>query len=61
MMQIWFVSGDDVVPYKFGDKSSRALSSSGFQDVTFKSYNGYVVGDSWQQKQLLIFINREQS
>ncbi|KAH7512524.1 hypothetical protein FEM48_Zijuj12G0099700 [Ziziphus jujuba var. spinosa] len=32
--------GDDVVVYKFGEKSSRALSSTGFQDVTFKSYNG---------------------
>ncbi|KAK8581718.1 hypothetical protein V6N13_144728 [Hibiscus sabdariffa] len=31
---------DDVVPYKFGEKSSRALSSNGFQDTTFKSYNG---------------------
>ncbi|XP_041007922.1 acyl-protein thioesterase 1-like isoform X3 [Juglans microcarpa x Juglans regia] len=32
--------GDDVVPYKFGEKSSESLSSCGFQDVTFKSYNG---------------------
>ncbi|KAK9268547.1 hypothetical protein L1049_000301 [Liquidambar formosana] len=32
--------GDDVVPYKFGEKSSQKLSSTGFQDVTFKSYNG---------------------
>lgn len=32
--------GDDVVPYKFGEKSSRALSATGFQDMTFKSYNG---------------------
>ncbi|XWS26953.1 hypothetical protein CRYUN_Cryun26dG0074600 [Craigia yunnanensis] len=32
--------GDDVVSYKFGEKSSRALSSNGFQDMTFKSYNG---------------------
>ncbi|KAK4344228.1 hypothetical protein RND71_037322 [Anisodus tanguticus] len=30
--------GDDVVPYKFGDKSSQKLRSCGFQDVTFKSY-----------------------
>ncbi|KAK8543486.1 hypothetical protein V6N13_076295 [Hibiscus sabdariffa] len=28
---------DDVVPYKFGEKSSQALSSNGFQDMTFKS------------------------
>ena len=32
--------GDDVVPYKFGEKSSRALTSKGFKDMTFKSYNG---------------------
>lgn len=33
---------DDVVQYKFGEKSSKALASSGFVDVTFKSYAGYV-------------------
>ncbi|XWS71967.1 hypothetical protein CRYUN_Cryun02cG0000100 [Craigia yunnanensis] len=32
--------GDDVVPYKFGEKSSRTLSLNGFQDMSFKSYNG---------------------
>ncbi|XP_022961061.1 acyl-protein thioesterase 2-like [Cucurbita moschata] len=31
---------DDVVLYKFGEKSSQALHSVGFQDVIFKSYNG---------------------
>lgn len=31
---------DDVVLYKYGEKSSRALTSTGFQDVTFKSYTG---------------------
>lgn len=31
---------DEVVLYKFGEKSSTALGSAGFQDVTFKSYNG---------------------
>ncbi|XP_057537839.1 uncharacterized protein LOC130815394 isoform X2 [Amaranthus tricolor] len=30
---------DDVVQYNFGEKSSKALSSNGF-DVTFKSYAG---------------------
>ncbi|KAM1046746.1 hypothetical protein ACFX2I_026138 [Malus domestica] len=30
---------DDVVSYKFGEKSSQSLRSNGFQDVTFKSYN----------------------
>ena len=32
-------NGDEVVPYKFGEKSSRSLTSAGFQDATFKSYN----------------------
>ncbi|XP_065850186.1 uncharacterized protein [Euphorbia lathyris] len=32
--------GDDVVPYKYGEKSSQVLGSTGFQDVTFKAYNG---------------------
>lgn len=36
------ITGDDVVPYKFGEKSSRVLVSTGFQDATFKAYNGYV-------------------
>ncbi|KAL9242416.1 hypothetical protein vseg_016411 [Gypsophila vaccaria] len=31
---------DDVVPHKFGEKSSKTLVSSGFGDVTFKSYEG---------------------
>ncbi|CAK7334776.1 unnamed protein product [Dovyalis caffra] len=33
-------SCDDVVPYKFGEKSSSVLSSTGFQDATFKVFNG---------------------
>ncbi|XP_047325923.1 acyl-protein thioesterase 2 isoform X2 [Impatiens glandulifera] len=32
--------GDDVVPFKFGEKSAHAMSSLGFQKATFKSYNG---------------------
>lgn len=40
---IWFIAGDDVVPYKFGEKSSQALSSTGYQNVAFKAYNGYVI------------------
>lgn len=39
-MYVYTISGDDVVPYKFGEKSSKCLSSNGFQDVTFKAYNG---------------------
>ena len=49
---------DDVVQYKFGEKSLVSLLSSGFSDVTFKSYNGYIEKDS-QQKYLLILINQE--
>ncbi|CAI0389594.1 unnamed protein product [Linum tenue] len=30
---------DDVVSHKYGEKSSRVLTSLGFKDVTFKSYN----------------------
>ncbi|KAM7509420.1 hypothetical protein LguiA_019873 [Lonicera macranthoides] len=30
--------GDDVVRFKFGEKSAQKLSSSGFNDVTFKDY-----------------------
>ncbi|KAG5408752.1 hypothetical protein IGI04_005071 [Brassica rapa subsp. trilocularis] len=32
--------GDDVVPYKFGEKSSEALISHGFKKTTFKAYSG---------------------
>ncbi|KAJ4910795.1 putative receptor-like protein kinase [Raphanus sativus] len=32
--------GDDVVPYKFGEKSSQALISHGFKKTTFKAYTG---------------------
>lgn len=36
---VWF-PGDDVVPYKFGEKSSQALISHGFKKTTFKAYTG---------------------
>lgn len=32
--------GDGVVPHVYGVKSSHVLNSTGFRDVTFKSYNG---------------------
>ncbi|KAL8233353.1 hypothetical protein R6Q59_019453 [Mikania micrantha] len=32
--------GDEVVPYSFGERSSQILSSAGFRNVTFKSYQG---------------------
>ncbi|KAM7267116.1 hypothetical protein ACFE04_009282 [Oxalis oulophora] len=31
--------GDDVVPYRWGEKSSQKLKENGFQNMTFKSYN----------------------
>lgn len=33
-------SGDDVVAHKHGEKSAQALSSAGFRNLTFRSYNG---------------------
>lgn len=36
------VSGDDVVAYQHGEKSARILSSSGFQNLTFRNYQGYL-------------------
>ncbi|GFY99789.1 alpha/beta-Hydrolases superfamily protein [Actinidia rufa] len=32
--------GDEVVPFEFDEKSSHAMRSSGFRDVTFKAYDG---------------------
>lgn len=56
LYQIWFDAGDDVVPYKFGEKSSQALSATGFQDVTFKSYNGYVVCDFVEKWLIMVLL-----
>ncbi|CAN0877623.1 Acyl-protein thioesterase 2 [Linum grandiflorum] len=33
-------SGDDVVAHKHGEKSARTLSSVGFQNLGFRTYNG---------------------
>ncbi|KAF8011680.1 hypothetical protein BT93_J2074 [Corymbia citriodora subsp. variegata] len=33
-------TSDDVVPFNFGERSSRYLSSAGFRYVSFKSYDG---------------------
>ncbi|XAR70950.1 Lysophospholipase [Bertholletia excelsa] len=32
--------GDDVVAYDHGEKSAQTLSSAGFQNLTFRTYNG---------------------
>ncbi|RVX11031.1 hypothetical protein CK203_013302 [Vitis vinifera] len=38
---LWVLfDGDDVVPFKFGEKSSKALTSAGFRDLMFKEYDG---------------------
>jgi len=31
-----------VVAHKHGEKSAQALSSAGFRNLTFRSYNGYI-------------------
>ncbi|KAF7123761.1 hypothetical protein RHSIM_Rhsim12G0193600 [Rhododendron simsii] len=33
-------NSDDVVPYKFGEKSTQFLGSAGFRYVSFKTYDG---------------------
>lgn len=37
------IAGDDVVAYKFGEKSAEKLTSTGFRDVTFKSYPTWAI------------------
>ena len=37
------VAGDDVVAYKHGEKSAQTLSAAGFRNLTFRTYNGYLV------------------
>ena len=51
----WYV-GDDVVRFKFGEKSAQKLSSSGFIDVTFKEYTAYVIFSCLQSLSLSIYI-----
>ena len=36
-----FVSADEVVAFEHGEKAVEALTSLGFQNITFKSYEGY--------------------
>uniref|UniRef100_A0A803MGF9 Phospholipase/carboxylesterase/thioesterase domain-containing protein n=1 Tax=Chenopodium quinoa TaxID=63459 RepID=A0A803MGF9_CHEQI len=33
---------DEVVAYRFGEKSAQALTSAGFRNLTFKNFDGYV-------------------
>ena len=39
-MYCFFVVVDDVVEYKLGEKSAQTMYSAGFQNLTFRSYNG---------------------
>ncbi|KAI3948874.1 hypothetical protein MKX01_022288 [Papaver californicum] len=32
--------GDDIVQYIYGEKSATVLSSTGFRNLTFRTYNG---------------------
>lgn len=41
--QVTFILGDDVVPYKYGDKSANTLTSAGFRSLQFKSFDGYLI------------------
>lgn len=39
----FFVSADEVVAYEHGEKAVQALTSIGFQNITFRSYEGYTL------------------
>jgi len=42
LIKVWIVfAGDDVVAYEHGERSAMALSSAGFPNLMFRSYNGY--------------------
>ena len=34
------IAGDDVVPYKYGEKSAHSLSIAGFWNLTLKKHEG---------------------
>lgn len=40
LKKILHVSVDDMVDYKHGEKSAQTLRSTGFQNMTFRTYNG---------------------
>lgn len=49
-------AGDEVVRYKNGERSTEILRSSGFSNLTFKTYSGYVpvnlqMFSSWKEKE----------
>lgn len=38
--KFYFVAGDDVVPFQYGEKSANSLSVAGFRHLMFKSFEG---------------------
>lgn len=40
--RIFLATGDEVVPYKHGERSYQALSLSGFRNLSYKTYEGYL-------------------
>lgn len=36
----FLVAADDVVPYRFGEKSAHSLAMAGFRQTMFKPYEG---------------------
>lgn len=38
----FIAAGDDVVAYEHGKRSAQILSSAGFQNLTFRTYDGYL-------------------
>ena len=43
---LFLAAGDDVVEYKHGERSAHALNSVGFRNLTFRTYNGYLIGSN---------------
>lgn len=40
LYRMFCVTADDVVPYRFGEKSAQSLGMAGFRQVIFKQYEG---------------------
>lgn len=51
------IVADDVVRFRFGEKSTQRLTSTGFKNLTFKSYDSYVIFLYRTLVGLLLFIS----
>jgi len=51
-------AGDDVVAYEHGERSAMTLSSAGFPNLMFRSYNGYSA--LFWRLSLIIFVVTQQ-